>query len=141
MTTIDYEATHLRGRQYAIKPAGQLGTCGWYPIPWTVQYVIAGSAPEALMKAAKLRAKKTHRRDSMMNLITTRILQKIKINQLSDFDPRETLETLMHLYYGLHEVWKDPNDSEIDCMQQRLRDAIVNLSGYTPDELCKWVAQ
>jgi len=77
----------------------------------------------------------------MMNLITTRIFHKFKINHLSDFDARETLETLMHLYYDLHEVWEDPNDSEIDCMQQRLRDAIVNLSGYTPDELCKWVDQ
>ena len=55
MTTIDYEATHLRDRCYAIRPAGQLGTCGWCPIPWTVQYVTARSASEALMKAAKLR--------------------------------------------------------------------------------------
>ena len=77
-----------------------------------------------------------------MNLMTTRILHMFNQHpSLRDFDPRETLENLMHLYYDLHEVWEDPYDSEIDCMQQRLRDAIVNLSGYTPDELCKWVAQ
>jgi hypothetical protein len=45
------EAVHLRARTYAIRPENQLGTCGWYPLPWTVQFVIAGSAKSALAKA------------------------------------------------------------------------------------------
>jgi len=48
---VDMEATWLRGREYAVRPAGQLGTCGFYPCPWTVQYVKASSAADAVMKA------------------------------------------------------------------------------------------
>lgn len=48
---VDMEATHLRGREYAVRPAGQLGTCGFSPCPWTVQYVKANSAADAVMKA------------------------------------------------------------------------------------------
>lgn len=47
------EATHLRGRQYAVRPEGQLGTCGWYPKAWTVQYVNASSPQEAIAKAQR----------------------------------------------------------------------------------------
>jgi hypothetical protein len=25
------EATHLRDNLYAVRPEGQLGTCGWFP--------------------------------------------------------------------------------------------------------------
>ena len=46
-----HEATHLRGNLYAVKPTGQLGTCGWYPYAWTVQYVHAMNAIEAVRKA------------------------------------------------------------------------------------------
>lgn len=45
------EATHLREDIYAVRPQGALGTCGWAPEPWTVQYVRARSAEEALRKA------------------------------------------------------------------------------------------
>jgi hypothetical protein len=45
------EATHLRGNLWAVKPENQLGTCGWYPRPWTVQYIRARSAEEAVRKA------------------------------------------------------------------------------------------
>lgn len=45
------EATHLREDLYAVRPQGALGTCGWAPEPWTVQYVRARSAEEALRKA------------------------------------------------------------------------------------------
>ena len=49
---IELEATQLRGNTYAVRPKGQLGTCGWYPYAWTVQYVRARSASEAVFKAA-----------------------------------------------------------------------------------------
>ncbi len=52
-----YEATHLRDNKWAVKPHGQLGTCGWSPRPWTVVFVNARSAEEALNKAARVRAK------------------------------------------------------------------------------------
>ena len=61
----------------------------------------------------------------------------IKTNNLRDFD---TLATLMQLYYDLLEVWEDPNDWEIVSMQQRLSDAIFDLSGCTPGQLCKSVS-
>ncbi len=44
---IPLEATHLRGRDYAVRPAGAVGTCGFSPVPWTVQYIKAGSPDEA----------------------------------------------------------------------------------------------
>lgn len=47
------EATHLRGRRYAVSPQGQLGTCGWYPVAWTVQYITATSGQAAINKAIK----------------------------------------------------------------------------------------
>lgn len=47
------EATHLRDRTWAVRPEGQLGTCGWYPQPWTVIYVKAWSSTDAIAKAAK----------------------------------------------------------------------------------------
>ena len=47
------EATHLRGNKWAVRPAGQLGTCGWHPRAWTVQYVTARSSDEAIRKATK----------------------------------------------------------------------------------------
>lgn len=44
-------ATHLRDNRWAVRPIGQLGTCGWYPYPWTVIYVTARTADEAVAKA------------------------------------------------------------------------------------------
>ena len=49
---IKLEATHLGGRRYAVRPLGQLGTCGFYPRPWTAAYVNAGNYAEAIMKVA-----------------------------------------------------------------------------------------
>ncbi len=50
---IELEATHLRGRKYAVRPKGQLGTCGWYPCAWTVQYITAHSPEQAILKARR----------------------------------------------------------------------------------------
>ena len=48
----EYEATHLRGNLYAVRPKGCLGTCGWKnSIAWTVQYVHARNEAQALAKA------------------------------------------------------------------------------------------
>lgn len=47
------EATQLRGNRWAVRPVNQLGTCGWYPEPWTVIYVNARNAQEAIRKASK----------------------------------------------------------------------------------------
>lgn len=46
------EATQLRPGYYAVRPEGQLGTCGSYPYLWTVQYIKARSEKEAIAKAA-----------------------------------------------------------------------------------------
>lgn len=45
------EAMHLRGRLYAVRPEGQLGSCGFSPVPWTVQFIKANSAEEAVRRA------------------------------------------------------------------------------------------
>ena len=51
---MDMEATYLRDGRYAVRPTGQLGTCGWHPKPWTVVYVNARNADEAVRKAARV---------------------------------------------------------------------------------------
>ena len=48
-------ATHLRARQYAVRPLDkdgreQCGTCGWSPYPWIVRHVRARNADEAIRK-------------------------------------------------------------------------------------------
>jgi hypothetical protein len=49
---VDLEATHLRDNLYAVRPVGRLGTCGWIVgYAWTVCYVRAKSANEAVRKA------------------------------------------------------------------------------------------
>jgi hypothetical protein len=45
------EATHLRDDRWAVRPQGQLGTCGWSPAPWSVTYVRARNAKAAVLKA------------------------------------------------------------------------------------------
>ena len=53
-----YEADHLRGNRWAVRPQGQLGTCGFYPEPWDVVFVTARSESEALRKAVRIRDKR-----------------------------------------------------------------------------------
>lgn len=48
------EATHLRGNLYAVRPVGQLGTMGWHPVAWTVQYIRAKSPALAVAKAERI---------------------------------------------------------------------------------------
>lgn len=47
---IEYEAIRLRNNRYAVRPKGQLGTCGWFPKAWTVIYVNAKNEQDALKK-------------------------------------------------------------------------------------------
>jgi len=49
----EMEATPLRDGQWAVRPKGQLGTCGWHPYPWTVVYVKARNAQDAINKARR----------------------------------------------------------------------------------------
>jgi hypothetical protein len=51
MLNIELEATKLRDDRWAVRPKGQLGTCGWCPVPWQVVYVKAPSAKAAIHKA------------------------------------------------------------------------------------------
>jgi hypothetical protein len=44
-------ATSMGRRRYAVRPEGQLGTCGLHPAPWTVVYVTARSPIHARAKA------------------------------------------------------------------------------------------
>ena len=50
---MELEATRLRNC-WAIRPKGQLGSMGWYPKPWAVQFVKANSADEAIAKAKRV---------------------------------------------------------------------------------------
>lgn len=54
MGRVEMEATHLRGNHYAVRPKEQLGTMGWHPCAWSVQFINANSKEEALRKAKPL---------------------------------------------------------------------------------------
>lgn len=59
---IELEADKLRSGKWAVRPVGQLGTCGWYPEPWTIQYVSARSEAEAIKVAKRnLERRASHR--------------------------------------------------------------------------------
>lgn len=59
---IELEATPLRSGKWAVRPIGRLGTCGWYPEPWTIQYVTARSESEAIRVAKRnLERRASHR--------------------------------------------------------------------------------
>ena len=51
LISVNLEATELRGGKWAVRPEGQLGTCGFFPCPWTVQYITAKNEQQALSKA------------------------------------------------------------------------------------------
>ena len=66
------EATYLRDGLYAVRPHGQLGTCGWYPVAWTVQYVNASSREDAIRKAHEELAKRFGGRSETLQSATFR---------------------------------------------------------------------
>ena len=49
------EAVHLRGRRYAVRPLGKLGTCGWHSdgSDWQVTYVTADNESDAIRKVQR----------------------------------------------------------------------------------------
>lgn len=51
---VEREAEPLRSGCYVVRPKGALGTCGFYPCPWTAQFVKASSAGHALYKTRKI---------------------------------------------------------------------------------------
>lgn len=48
---MSYEVSHLMDQRWAVRPFGCVGTSGFYPFPWTVVYVTASNAEEAMKKA------------------------------------------------------------------------------------------
>lgn len=61
----ELEATQLRNGKWAVRPKGQLGTCGFYPVAWHVVFVKAATPKQAITKAgnrifARIREKITH---------------------------------------------------------------------------------
>jgi len=56
-TPLDYDAVQIRHyngmREWAVRPRGQCGTCGFYPVAWTVVYVTARSEREAIQQAER----------------------------------------------------------------------------------------
>jgi len=50
----ELEATLLRNGRYAVHPRGALGTCGFFPYPWSVAYVNANSEEHAIRKALRI---------------------------------------------------------------------------------------
>jgi hypothetical protein len=50
-TSAKYDALHLMGNRYAVRPLNALGTCGWINgAAWQVKYVTARNAEDALRK-------------------------------------------------------------------------------------------
>lgn len=62
---IELEATPLRSGKWAVRPIGQLGTCGWYPEPWSIQYVSARSEAEAIRVAKRNLERRVSRHEVM----------------------------------------------------------------------------
>lgn len=56
---MEYDVTKLRDNRYAVRPKGQLGTCGFYPVAWIVEYVNARNEAEAIRKAEIARRRLT----------------------------------------------------------------------------------
>ena len=50
---MDMYALELRPGLYAVRPIGQLGTCGWFPAPWVIRYINANTEQEAVSRAHK----------------------------------------------------------------------------------------
>jgi hypothetical protein len=49
---MEIEAVLLSGKWF-VRPAGQLGTCGFYPVPWELTHIKrARSAEDAIRKAS-----------------------------------------------------------------------------------------
>ena len=48
--TVTLGVEHLRGNRYAVGPKSFMGTCGFYPYPWTVVYLNARNAAHAALK-------------------------------------------------------------------------------------------
>jgi hypothetical protein len=49
----ELEATHLRDDLWAVRPKGQIGTCGFFPRAWTVVFQKAPSAEKAILRARR----------------------------------------------------------------------------------------
>ena len=49
----ELEADQLSSGRWAVRPKGQLGTCGYYPYAWTVAYVKAFTAEGAIKRAIR----------------------------------------------------------------------------------------
>ena len=49
----ELEATALSSGRWAVRPKGQLGTCGFHPYPWAVIYVRAFTAEGAIARALR----------------------------------------------------------------------------------------
>jgi hypothetical protein len=47
---IELEAVEIRLGRYAVRPAGQLGTCGTSPVLWSVVYINASSPAAAIRR-------------------------------------------------------------------------------------------
>lgn len=47
------EATRINTNRWAVRPQGQLGTCGSWPYLWTVMYVTANSAEQAIRQVER----------------------------------------------------------------------------------------
>ncbi len=66
---MDLEATHMRGRLYAVRPRGTLGTCGWINNqPWSVEYITAQSCEDAVRKIKRRGARERNTQDTRREL-------------------------------------------------------------------------
>lgn len=77
---MELEATLLRDNRWAVRPQGQLGTCGWHPKPWEVVYVTAFSEAEAVRKAKVLGFKREQPPEKPDKILTK------KLSEYSDKD-------------------------------------------------------
>ena len=78
------EATLLRDNRWAVRPQGQLGTCGWHPKPWEVVYVTALLRLRLSAKAQALGFKRDESSKPNPNKILTKKLSDYSDSELAD---------------------------------------------------------
>lgn len=54
----ELEAEYIKPRKFCVKPKNQLGTCGWYPRPWTALFITAKNEKDAINKYLRFTSRK-----------------------------------------------------------------------------------
>ena len=94
MKYIALEAMPLRDNRWAVRPFNQLGSAGFFPVPWSVQIVRANSVHQALLEARLIEGPKSPQKLRVFGVIR-HIHGGFYWSQFSGWDVKERA-TLVH---------------------------------------------